>query len=1122
MARLHDDLNATMVAFRDSGMRRMQFSLAVLGDKPAVAALVQTIAVAARLPLPLVTDAAAVTVAGFFAMACMAVELLGALVMMIGSTPGPKRDQVSAAVGLLLKTQWLQAAARSTAQAVAALSPGSAATATAAAAAAPRPGPGPRQGRGPAPAAAPHMLTREAASQMLRVSMMLFNGMGAYVSLQDGSLVPAFAKALGESRFLEHAARLLLVLAPRPGPGAPEPSEDLRHRQSRAYVFLCTSLCSALTSSPPASPLPALFAARPTRHTMLALGISALDAADGLGTCGLLQGMLTCVPVGTADGTERIVDVYVMPVLVMVAARDQADAQPVLSRGGAAAVLLRVGRLALASLRVWDQGGGGGSGAGGGGGSGGRSAGGDGVQLMSDGSYVVDLGEDEVGLSSMAPPGSEGASTSRGGPAATSSGGSAGGGSGGRRATGSGSSGSGSGSGGGGGSRAIGGGGGGVGRPVSGAVFRYLLERQNAADVVGSALEALRALLQQQGPRPAASTAPSSASAAVACSLAAAGSSARTGAGAPATGSAAARAGQPTRGRWRRLTAVWRLAVGGSRLAVPHLPVSGREPIVEAWLDMLKAGAMPRDPEAPLVPQLPLPAPPPGLAAALAAGALPGLEHALRRVSSYADADADDDEDDDSSGPKPYMHLLIVMERRLPPLSEWLPPLIMYGEPRQAVPFIATAAKLLRRSTIDSLLQKDDDDDPSWGHANASFAAATLSSGLRLLAAASSCPSAAEGPADYVDAGGDAASGVGRLCTVQTLTAAFTAVRLLPMLSRLVRAAAAKALRSLAPSGGVSGAGGTGSGGTGGARVDPWTTTLPRIAFDLALCSWLEILGVVCGLAGAASVAPAPGPQAAAGTDSAAPAAATTADAAASASAAASMAPASVAAAAAASATAAFSASGEEWRAFLLEEVKVVPLLGALLCLLELRGRKPLEGTLPSSCFALDDLSCAVCAVAAAFPAEVAQAAHEAQAGGANGRPPAAAFPWRPEALRLLAWHLGEHEADEPFAITRLAQVLEDAGDFDWSTVCRMDWVNEFNCYGAAIKLLAVRPSEARALLPPCANPNCFNIAGGSEAELQLQRCGKCKSVSYCCRECQMAHWRAGHKDACGAVKIVE
>ncbi|KAG2486375.1 hypothetical protein HYH03_014955 [Edaphochlamys debaryana] len=63
-----------------------------------------------------------------------------------------------------------------------------------------------------------------------------------------------------------------------------------------------------------------------------------------------------------------------------------------------------------------------------------------------------------------------------------------------------------------------------------------------------------------------------------------------------------------------------------------------------------------------------------------------------------------------------------------------------------------------------------------------------------------------------------------------------------------------------------------------------------------------------------------------------------------------------------------------------------------------------------------------------------------------------------------------------------------------------------------------VPPAEARRRLglPACSNPACANLAGDSEAGLRLQQCGRCGRASYCCRECQTAHWRSGHKEACG------
>ncbi len=52
--------------------------------------------------------------------------------------------------------------------------------------------------------------------------------------------------------------------------------------------------------------------------------------------------------------------------------------------------------------------------------------------------------------------------------------------------------------------------------------------------------------------------------------------------------------------------------------------------------------------------------------------------------------------------------------------------------------------------------------------------------------------------------------------------------------------------------------------------------------------------------------------------------------------------------------------------------------------------------------------------------------------------------------------------------------------------------------------------------LPRCANGACVRVEGRSEVGVRLQACGRCRSVGYCCAECQRADWAAGHKTACG------
>ena len=53
-----------------------------------------------------------------------------------------------------------------------------------------------------------------------------------------------------------------------------------------------------------------------------------------------------------------------------------------------------------------------------------------------------------------------------------------------------------------------------------------------------------------------------------------------------------------------------------------------------------------------------------------------------------------------------------------------------------------------------------------------------------------------------------------------------------------------------------------------------------------------------------------------------------------------------------------------------------------------------------------------------------------------------------------------------------------------------------------------------------CANLRCPNVAGqGREAEGRPnQRCSACRAVRYCCRECNVVDWKAGHRRMCSVL----
>ncbi|KAG2486377.1 hypothetical protein HYH03_014957 [Edaphochlamys debaryana] len=133
------------------------------------------------------------------------------------------------------------------------------------------------------------------------------------------------------------------------------------------------------------------------------------------------------------------------------------------------------------------------------------------------------------------------------------------------------------------------------------------------------------------------------------------------------------------------------------------------------------------------------------------------------------------------------------------------------------------------------------------------------------------------------------------------------------------------------------------------------------------------------------------------------------------------------------------------------------------------------------------------------------------------------AFAWQPEAVRAVAEELQE-DADfegDAEAYEEVAAALEAwaAGE---DAVLRSEAAWDASVDKSRLIYLTaqqlVPPAEARRRLglPACSNPACANLAGDSEAGLRLQQCGRCGRASYCCRECQTAHWRSGHKEACG------
>jgi hypothetical protein len=57
-----------------------------------------------------------------------------------------------------------------------------------------------------------------------------------------------------------------------------------------------------------------------------------------------------------------------------------------------------------------------------------------------------------------------------------------------------------------------------------------------------------------------------------------------------------------------------------------------------------------------------------------------------------------------------------------------------------------------------------------------------------------------------------------------------------------------------------------------------------------------------------------------------------------------------------------------------------------------------------------------------------------------------------------------------------------------------------------------LHPSMLRS---PTQHFQCANCGKKEEFKGQLKQCSRCKKVRYCGQECQLKHWKDGHKDAC-------
>ncbi|KXZ49998.1 hypothetical protein GPECTOR_18g153 [Gonium pectorale] len=453
--------------------------------------------------------------------------------------------------------------------------------------------------------------------------------------------------------------------------------------------------------------------------------------------------------------------------------------------------------------------------------------------------------------------------------------------------------------------------------------------------------------------------------------------------------------------------------------------------------------------------------PPPALAAALDGGLLRCLELLLRRAGRAPD------------GPEAAVVRAVVLCRdRGRSLPAYVGPLLAYGEPRQAAALVATLRKLLRTSDRQALSAEYLAPEDNWHQVLVLAVEAVLDAVQEwdVLEPASSDTN------DQVDVSG-AAPGGGPSPAAQQLV-------------RLLSCAACEWLPELA-------------------RAVMVPESVNQRALYIFL-SWLPLLAARCSSpqpCQPAVTTPAPGEGG--GPDGGRAAAAEEED--------------------------------GGWRALLLEEVGAVRLLDRALQLVPQLAELGDSGYVHNIlCYLV--LSCG--SVAAVYTGQRPPPSHAAvgssgEAGlhadaavtaGAAGEPfrgavPAGQsrpstpqpLPWRPELLREAAAQLRTLGAPENAEDAEgLAAYLERRrGDGGVYEELHPPLV-ELGPLSSAL----LPPAEARRLLPGrCANPACTSLEGDSEADLTLKACAGCGAVGYCCRPCQLEHWRAGHKGACGRVQ---
>ncbi|KXZ51449.1 hypothetical protein GPECTOR_12g412 [Gonium pectorale] len=520
------------------------------------------------------------------------------------------------------------------------------------------------------------------------------------------------------------------------------------------------------------------------------------------------------------------------------------------------------------------------------------------------------------------------------------------------------------------------------------------------------------------------------------------------------------------------------------------------------------------------------PLPPRPVAAALSGGLLPFLEYLLR------------------SGGRDPGGWQAAAARELTWILDHLVPLLAYGDAREAAALVVTLGKLLRRALADPRAITGTWEPRTNLWQAVLVIAGGLPSSIRKYLAIHQDKSGlggavdVDGPEPAAPAGeAEAVPGPPSPASLQLASlVTLAACRWVPPLSALVERVVQPLLQALQPGLCAGPGGGGGSGGSGGSADSGALTSNYLIATHMC---WIPLLRACCDAhaAGMAAVA-SPGARAAAATPVAG----------------------GVATVGGGPAEASTASGDGGWRALLLEEAGVVPLLGWAIELapgLEAANlgepfRRSMLQSLLRCCHGVAALCRAAAAAEGAGAHERGPAPSSGGGSGAAGKGGVAAAvatgacgaadkgnggntgagaapPWRPELLRALGSQLRSHtlpvsaEAAEALAAAMDCWGGEEAhgahGGGGCGGVARLDLTD---AEADLLRLASAMPppAEARRQLRACANPACANLDGDGEARLRLTPCAGCGEAAYCSRSCWEAHWRAGHRAACARRRL--